>query len=61
MVSMVSMVGKGKKKIYRRTQIYLNERQYINLDRDSQKTNITRSELIRRILDKYYEELPTKK
>ena len=58
---MVSMVGKGKKKIYRRTQIYLNERQYINLDRDSQKTNITRSELIRRILDKYYEELPTKK
>jgi metal-responsive CopG/Arc/MetJ family transcriptional regulator len=51
----------GKKKIYRRTQIYLNEHQYKNLDKDSQKINITRSELIRRILDKFYEELPTKK
>jgi len=43
-----------RKKIYKRTQIYLNDRQHNNLNKDSQKLNVSKSEFIRRIIDKYY-------
>jgi len=50
-----------RKRMYRRTQIYLNEKQHTNLNKDSQKINITKSELIRRIIDKHYEEQVAKR
>lgn len=50
-----------RKKIYRRTQVYLTERQHTTLDKESQKTNVTKSELIRRIIDRHYEDQLVKK
>lgn len=39
----------------RRTQIYLTKVQIERLEVDSKKTGISKSELIRRILDKYFD------